>query len=358
MSRFWSKKVHSLKPYVPGEQPQLENLIKLNTNENPYAPSPKVLEAISKATNESLRKYPDPNGLGLKQTIADYYDLDLNQVFIGNSSDEVLGHAFQALLKQDQPLLFPDISYSFYPVYCRLFGINYQQIPLRADFSIGIDDYQSEGGAVIFANPNAPTGLALDLHKIAELLEQNTDRLVVIDEAYADFSEHSAVGLVQRHANLLVVQTLSKSRALAGLRVGFALGQADLISGLERVKNSFHPYALDSLALAGAVAAFDDDAYFKKHCSMIIDTRDRFSQELKQLGFEVLPSAANFVFAKHKSKPAKDLFEDLRKEAIIVRYFDKPRLDNYLRISIGTDKEMQTLLNKLGLILNQDNFST
>lgn len=352
MSYFWSKKVHSLTPYVPGEQPRIENLVKLNTNENPYGPSPKVLRAIAKATNEGLRKYPDPNSHCLKQTIADYYGLELSQVFVGNSSDEVLGHIFQALLKKDLPLLFPDITYSFYPVYCELFDVDYQLVPLKEDFSIAAEDYQIPSGGVIFANPNAPTGLALELDKIKQLLEQNTERLVVVDEAYADFSEHSAVGLINQHRNLLVVQTLSKSRSLAGLRVGFALGHEDLIRGLERVKNSFHPYALGNLALAGAVAAFEDDEYFKASCAKIINTRDRFCKELETLDFVVLPSAANFVLTRHKSKNAKDLFEGLREGGIVVRYFDKPRLDNYLRISIGSDADMQALLTKLTELLN------
>lgn len=351
MSRFWSEAVHSLTPYIPGEQPQLDNLIKLNTNENPYGPSPKVLTAIADANQESLRKYPDPNGAQLKRAIADYYRLDVTQVFVGNSSDEVLGHAFRGLLKHDQAILYPDITYSFYPVYCRLFDIDYKQIALREDFSLNVDDYAEQNGGIIFANPNAPTGIAVGLDKIEALLQRNTESVVVIDEAYVDFAGESAVSLIDQYANLLVTQTLSKSRSLAGLRVGFALGDAQLIAGLERVKNSFHPYALDSLALAGATAAFEDKDYFETTRQKVISTRVRAVKALRGLGFSVLPSQANFVFVRHASPPASDIFSALRERSIVVRHFEAARINQFLRISIGTDKEMDLLFDALADIL-------
>ena len=270
MSRFWSDTISSLTPYTPGEQPQINNLIKLNTNENPYGPSPKVIEAIAQANSDELRKYPDPLSSELKKSIASYYELSLDYIFVANSSDEVLAHTFRALLKHDKPLLYPDITYSFYPVYCQLFDINYKQIPLREDFTLNIDDYQIDNGGIIFANPNAPTGIALSLEKIKILLQRNPDSVIVVDEAYVDFSHESAVSLVQQYDNLLVTQTLSKSRSLAGLRVGLAIGNPELISGMERVKNSFHPYALDKLAAAGAAAAFDDRAYFQETATRLL----------------------------------------------------------------------------------------
>lgn len=347
MSRFWSEIVHSLTPYTPGEQPQVEHLIKLNTNENPYGPSPRVSNAIDQANNADLRKYPDPNATNLKRTIAEYHGLQANQVFVGNSSDEVLGHAFRGLLKQKKPLLFPDITYSFYPVYCALYDIDFQQIPLRDDFTLNIDDYDLPNGAIIFANPNAPTGIALALADIKVLLERNPESVVVIDEAYVDFGGDSACTLINQFPNLLVTQTLSKSRSLAGLRVGFALGQAQLIEGLERVKNSFHPYTLDKLALAGAQAAFEDKPYFAETCAKVVATRDRVTKGMHALGFQVLRSSTNFVFAKHPENNAAALFEKLRERRILVRYFDTPKLNEYLRISIGTDTEMDTLLEVL-----------
>jgi len=347
MSRFWSEIVHALTPYTPGEQPQIEQLIKLNTNENPYGPSPKVLEAITDASSDDLRMYPDPNSTDLKQTIASYHGLTLNEVFVGNSSDEVLAHAFRGLLKQDKPLLFPDITYSFYPVYCALFDIEYQQIPLRADFSLNIDDYPLENGGIIFANPNAPTGISLARSEIEALLKRHPDSVIVIDEAYVDFGGESAVNLISAYPNLLVTQTLSKSRGLAGLRVGFALGNKELVDGLERIKNSFHPYALDRLALAGAQAAFEDDDYFSSSCKKVISTRTQTAIKLEGLGFDVLPSAANFVFARHPEHDAATLFKVLREHNIVVRYFNAPRLSDYLRISIGTDQEMEALMSVL-----------
>lgn len=331
----------------------MEKLLKLNTNENPYGPSSQALEAIQRAVDESLRLYPDPDSKRLKRALADYYQLDDSQIFVGNSSDEVLGHVFRGLLQQDKPLLFPDITYSFYPVYCQLFDIRYQCVPVTDDYSINLNEYTADNGGIIFANPNAPTGLAVTLPEIEHLLQRNTDSVVVVDEAYVDFCDQSAVCLIDKYPNLMVVQTSSKSRSLAGLRVGWACAHADLIEGLERVKNSFHPYTLDSLAQAGAQAAIEDVDYFESTCRKIISTRERFSGALQELGFEVLPSAANFVFVQHSSQSAKQLFELLRARGIVVRYFDKPRLDNHLRITIGADAEMNRLIAELKEILTQ-----
>lgn len=353
MSRYWSNLVHSLTPYTPGEQPQISNLLKLNTNENPYGPSPKVRAAIEAANCATLRKYPDPNATELKQTIASYYGLTPKNIFVGNSSDEILAHVFCGLLRHDRPLLLPDITYGFYRVYCELFGIEYQHVPLRDDFSLALDDYRQPNGGVVFANPNAPTGLALTAGQIERCLESNTESVVVVDEAYVDFvadvhgAKISVVSLTQSYPNLVVTQTLSKSRSLAGLRVGWAIASDEIVDGLDRVKNSFHPYTLDRLALAGAVAAFKDDAYFKQCCEKINRTRTRTTQSLESLGFVVVPSSANFVFAKHKTKSARDLFNDLRAQGILVRYFDEPRLREYLRISIGTDEDMQRMFGVL-----------
>jgi len=347
MSQFWSESVHQLKPYIPGEQPKVSNLIKLNTNENPYPPSPKALAAIQAATDKGLKLYPDPNSDILKQSIANYYNLDTTQVFVGNGSDEVLAHTFQALLKHDKPLLFPDITYSFYPVYCGLYAINYKTVPLNANFAIDIEDYSQDNGAIIFPNPNAPTGIGLGLNSIETLLQNNRNSVVVIDEAYIDFGGESAVPLIQQYPNLLVVQTLSKSRALAGLRVGFAMGHPDLIQGLIRVKDSFNSYPLDRLATLGAAAAIDDKNYFDDICQRIVSTRDKLDADMQQLGFNILPSQANFVFATHPNNDAKTIAESLRNQGIIVRHFEAARISMYLRISIGTPMECEKLIKAL-----------
>jgi histidinol-phosphate aminotransferase len=348
MSRFWSDNIDKLSPYTPGEQPQIANLIKLNTNENPYGPSPKVLAAINAANTEALRKYPDPNACELKQTIAKYYGLERRQIFVGNSSDEVLAHIFRGLLKQQRPLLYPDITYSFYPAYCALYEINFQLMPLDENFEINLSDYPIDNGGVIFANPNAPTGIAIELEKIESFLQGNINSVVVIDEAYVDFGATSAVALINKYPNLVVTQTLSKSRSLAGLRVGFAMAHENLIEALERVKNSFHPYALDALALAGAQAAIEDDEYFQETRKNVIATRHKTTKKLEDLGFKVLPSSGNFVFVKHCQIAAETLFQGLREKGIVTRYFEKPRINEFLRISIGTDDEMASLLTALG----------
>jgi histidinol-phosphate aminotransferase len=355
MSRFWSKTVKELTPYVPGEQPKLSQLIKLNTNESPYGPSPKALAAIAAANTEGLRLYPDPNSDTLKQSIAKLHGLTANQVFVGNGSDEVLAHVFLGLLKHEDPILFPDITYSFYPVYCKLYGIAFDNIPLSDDFSISVDNYlkknNGRNGGIIFPNPNAPTGKALPLKDIETLLQSNKDSVVVIDEAYVDFGTSSAVSLIKQYSNLLVTHTLSKSYALAGLRVGYAVGHPDLIEALERVKNSFNSYPIDKLAMAGAVAAIEDQDYLKKISQAVIKTRENLIQSLNTLGFETIPSSANFIFTKHPKHDAAKLSAALREKHIIVRYFKLPRIDQYLRITIGTDEQCDALVKAIKEII-------
>lgn len=352
MSRYWSKLVNALTPYIPGEQPKINNLIKLNTNENPYGPSPKVIAALQKEATDSLRLYPDPNSDGLKQAIALYHGLNANQVFVGNGSDEVLAHVFNALLKHDKPILFPDITYSFYPIYCGLYEIAFETVPLNDAFEIKVEDYFKANGGIIFPNPNAPTGRLVDLGDIERLLNQNTESVVVIDEAYVDFGGESGVKLVNRYPQLLVTHTLSKGRSLAGLRVGYAVGHPDLIDALHRVKDSFNSYPLDRFAQAGATAAIEDQAYFEECCQRVIKTRGVVVESLQRLGFEVLPSGANFIFARHPSHDAERLSALLREQKIIIRHFKKPaRIDQFLRITIGTDAECQALISALENII-------
>jgi histidinol-phosphate aminotransferase len=349
MSKFWSPLVQSLNPYIPGEQPQVEGLIKLNTNESPYPPSPAVARLLQQAeTADNLRLYPDPNSQSLKDTIAAHFALKTDQVFAGNGSDDVLAMAFMALFKQADPILFPDITYSFYPVYCQLFGIEFSTIPLADDFTLDLEAYPGINGGIIFANPNAPTGIALSLATIESLLQRNTESVVVVDEAYVDFGADSAVALIDRYPNLLVVQTLSKSRSLAGMRLGFAVGQAHLIEALNRVKNSFNPYPIDRIAEAAGCAAIKDTGYFNTCCQKIIATREATARSLSELGFEVLPSKTNFVFARPPAThDAAWLSERLRQDKLLIRYFNKPRIDGYVRISIGTEAQMDVLLEKL-----------
>lgn len=350
MSRFWSPVVQTLTPYIPGEQPQMERLVKLNTNESPYGPSPKALAAINQQNTDDLRLYPDPEGVALKKAIADLHDLDPKQVFLGNGSDEVLAHVFLGLLKQTKGLQFPDITYSFYPVYCKLFGIDYQTIPLGANYEIQAENFKTPNGGVIFPNPNAPTGRAIPRSDIEALLSRNTDSVVVIDEAYVDYGTESCIPLLRGSAcpeNLLVVHTLSKSRALAGLRVGFAVGHPDLIEGLERVKNSFNSYPLGRLAQAGAIAAIQDQAHLESTSKKVIQTRERLVSELTSLGFDTLPSTANFIFTHHPKHAGAKLYQALRDRGIIVRHFKSPRIEEFLRITIGTDEQTNELLAAL-----------
>ncbi len=351
MSKFWSPIVSKLTPYVPGEQPRMANLVKLNTNESPYGPSEQALEAIRAAASADLRLYPDPVALGLREAIAARYGISAGEVFVGNGSDEVLAHAFAALLKHDEPLLYPDISYSFYPTYAGLFGIEAIEVPLNTAFRIDIADYRRSCGAIILPNPNAPTGIGLRLGEIDRLVAEHPDQPVVIDEAYIDFGGESATALVPKYDNLLVVQTFSKSWALAGLRVGFAIGQRPLIEALERVKDSFNSYPLGRAAQAGATAAIKDNTWFEATRGKIIATRARLTSELEERGFEVLPSQANFVFARHPDHAGQVLAAKLRDRAVIVRHFAKPRISDFLRITIGTDEECARLISALDEIL-------
>ncbi|WP_291988172.1 histidinol-phosphate transaminase [Candidatus Accumulibacter sp. ACC007] len=357
MSRYWSSLVHRLTPYVPGEQPKLARLVKLNTNENPYPPSPRVVEAISEELRnggELLRLYPDPAADRLKEAVAARFadfGITAQQVFVGNGSDEVLAHVFMALLKHELPILFPDITYSFYPVYCGLHDVAYATVPLDENFAIRIDDYVAPNGGIIFPNPNAPTGCLLPLPAIASLLARHRQSVVIVDEAYVDFGGESAMALVSEHPNLLVVRTLSKAHSLAGLRVGYAVGQCALIEALDRVKNSFNSYPLDRLAIAGAVAAISDQAYLEATRQAVMRSREALCSDLRGLGFEVLPSAANFVFARHRLHDAGELAAALRQRGVIVRHFKLPRIDQHLRITIGTDAQGELLAEALREIL-------
>ncbi|MFA5632119.1 MAG: histidinol-phosphate transaminase [Porticoccaceae bacterium] len=349
---YWSDLVKSLDPYVPGEQPKMDNLVKLNTNENPFGPSPAVVDAIRARAGDNLRLYPPPESDALRETIAAYHGVDVAQVFVGNGSDEVLAHAFNAFFSgRDSDILFPDISYSFYPVYCQLYGIRYRQIPLAQNFSLALEDYPGANGGIIFPNPNAPTGMAVALAEIEALLQRNRDSVVIVDEAYVDFGADSAIALVDGYPNLLVVQTLSKSRSLAGLRVGYAIGGRGLVEALVRVKNSFNSYPLDQLAIAGAVASFADEAYFQQTRATIIANRESLNEALTARDFDVLPSAANFVFAAHRQQGGAVLAEALRQHGVIVRHFNKPRIDGFLRITVGTEEQQARLIAALDAIL-------
>ena len=351
MSCFWSPLVHELEPYVAGEQPVLDDLVKLNTNENPYGPSERVTAAIAAEADERLRLYPDPASSRLRAAIAARNGVDVDQVFVGNGSDEVLAHAFQALLKHERPLLFPDITYSFYPTYCALYGVDHREVPLDAAMAVDIAGYDQPCGAIVLANPNAPTGRALTRSAVAALLQAHPDKPVVVDEAYVDFGGESAIPLVAHFPNLLVVQTFSKSRSLAGLRVGFAIGQRPLIEALERVKDSFNSYPLDRLAQAGAIAAYEDETWFEDTRGRIIASRERLAAALGAMGFEVLPSAANFLFARHPDHRGAALAAGLRRQSIIVRRFVKPRIEDHLRITVGTDAQCARLVAGLQTLL-------
>jgi histidinol-phosphate aminotransferase len=351
MSRYWSPLVSQLKPYVPGEQPRIADLVKLNTNESPIGPSPKALAAVRAAADDSLRLYPDPEATALRAALAAYHGVTPDQVFVGNGSDEVLAHAFVALLNHEAPLLFPDVTYSFYPVYCRLFGIAHRTVPLDAGLRIRASDYAGPAGAIVLPNPNAPTGVALSRAEIAGLLAAHRDIPVVVDEAYVDFGAETAVPLTASHPNLLVVQTMSKSRALAGLRVGYAIGDAALIEALTRVKDSFNSYPLGRPAQAGAIASLEDEPFFQESRAAVMAGRAHLQGGLARMGFEVLPSAANFVFARHPAHDGATLAAALRERAVLVRHFAAPRISDYLRITVGTGAQIDRLLAALAQIL-------
>ncbi|SFI19555.1 histidinol-phosphate transaminase [Modicisalibacter xianhensis] len=346
MSRFWSPEVRELTPYVPGEQPR-ERLIKLNTNENPYPPAPGVEQALRNYPADHLRLYPDPDATALRDALAKEYGVDTEQVFVGNGSDEVLALAFQAFFRQDKPLLMPSITYSFYPVYCRLYGIKSRTLALDDDWQVPLEAMHTDNGGIIFANPNAPTGHGHGRDAIGRLLERNRDSVVLVDEAYVDFGGESVVPLVARYPNLLVTGTFSKSRSLAGLRLGYAIGSHELIEGLERVKNSFNSYPIDSLAIAAGVAALEDTAHFDACRERVIATRERTRQRMESLGFTVLPSQTNFLLVTHPDFNAGELFVGLRERGILVRHFNTEALQDFLRISMGTDDEMDSLIEAL-----------
>jgi histidinol-phosphate aminotransferase len=350
VNRFWSELARGLAPYVPGEQPLIPDLIKLNTNESPFPPSPKVIEAIQAAA-DTLRLYPDPRSTDLREALAAYHKVTPDQVFVGNGSDEVLAHCFAALLRQVEPVRFPDVTYSFYPVWCRLLGVDFDTVPLDASMRIRVDDYLASAGPVIIANPNAPTGIALSRAEVARLAGGRAESAIVIDEAYVDFGAETAIPLIHDHPNLLVVQTMSKSRALAGLRVGYAIGDTGLIEALTRVKDSFNSYPLGRPAQAGAAASLADEAWFQRTRAAIIGNRADLTDALIRLGFEVLPSSANFVFARHPGHSGQALAAALRERAVLVRNFPTPRIADFLRITVGSEAEIARLTEALGGIV-------
>ena len=351
MSKFWSEMTKRAEPYIPGEQISETDIVKLNTNENPYPPSPQVIQAMQDELNSNLRLYPSPTMDDLRTTIGDYYHLTKENVFVGNGSDEVLAFSFMGFFNPGKAIRFPYITYSFYPVYAKVFDIDYEAIPLEDDFSINVEAFFNSEGGVIFPNPNAPTSLYLPLEQIELILQNNRDQVVIVDEAYIDFAGESVATLIEKYDNLLVIQTLSKSRALAGLRVGFALGSETLIEALIRMKDSFNSYPVDRLALVGAQAAMEDKTYFMEVTEKIIKTRTWVQEELQALNFNVLPSATNFVFASHETFPAEQLYEELRKRNMLIRYFDTEAIDNFVRITIGTDEEMKRLMRAIKEII-------
>ena len=347
MNKFWSRRIGDIVPYTPGEQPKDRQFIKLNTNECPYPPSPAALAAIRAAAGESLRLYPDPECADLRAAIAAREGIDPAQVFCGNGSDELLAFAFQAFFDPDRDVVFPKITYSFYPVYTDFFGLKRREVPMNPDFSDPVDLLCGNNGGVVLANPNAPTGIAVGLDTVEKLLRANPDVVVIVDEAYVDFGAQSAVPLIAHYPNLLVVQTTSKSRALAGLRVGWAMGDENLIAALRAVRDCVNSHTVDRLAQAGAAAAVADEPYFQSIRRRVTDTRERTAQALKEIGFTVLPSQANFLFVRHPDRPGKALFDGLRERGVLVRRWDIPEIQDWLRISVGTDADMDALVRAL-----------
>ena len=353
MSKYWNENVKGLEPYIPGEQPKDKKYIKLNTNENPYPPSPKVTEAISKANNGDLKLYPDPTCSNLIDKIAEYYGVSSDEVFIGNGSDEILAFIFMTYFEKGKKILFPDISYSFYKVYAELFKLDYKMVKLDNEFNIPLDELKKKNGGIILPNPNAPTGKYISTSQLEEVVKTNKDSVVIVDEAYVDFGGESMIKFTKKYPNLLVVQTFSKSRALAGLRVGFAIGNKELIEGLNRIKNSMNSYTIDRIALAGAQAAIEDDKYFKKITKSIIETREKYSAEIKQLGFEVLDSKSNFIFIKHNKLKGEYIYKKLKEKGVLVRYFGSERIEDYMRVTIGTNEEMEVFVENIKEIINK-----
>lgn len=355
MSREWTKNLRNIEPYVPGEQSKDKDIVKINANENPYPPSPKAIEVLKSFDTNKLRFYPSANSTKLKEAIAKYYKVDVSNVFVGNGSDDVLAVAFQSFFNSDKPIAYPDLTYSFYPVWCSLFGIEYKNYPVGDDFRINPEDYREENGGVVIPNPNAPTSLGEGLDFVEKILDYNQDSVVIIDEAYVDFGGTSSVPLINKYENLLVTGTFSKSRSLAGLRIGFAIGSKALIDVMEAVKNSYNSYTVDSLSIEMGAASIEDDEYFKSTCKKVIETRERVTLELEKLGFDVLDSQTNFVFATHNEHNMKSLFEYLKTQKVFIRYFSLPRIENYVRITIGTNEEMDIFLEKTKEFILNDN---
>ncbi|QUB96125.1 histidinol-phosphate transaminase [Leptotrichia sp. oral taxon 218] len=357
MSKFWNDKIKEIEPYVPGEQPKDKKYIKLNTNENPYSPSKKVIEKIKSMNLEDLKLYPDPDVSELRKVIAEYFSQKIDeritkeQIFVGNGSDEVLALIFMTFFNKGDKVYYPDITYSFYPVYADLFDLKEVKIPLNKNFEIEIDKYFGVDGHIIITNPNAPTSIALKLEEVEEIVKKNPNQLVVVDEAYIDFGAESAVKLVNKYDNVLVVQTFSKSRSFAGMRLGYAIGSENIIEGLNRLKFSFNSYTIDRISIEAGIESFKDDDYFVKINAKIIETREKTVKKLKELEFKVLNSSANFIFISHNKVFAGDLYKQLKDNGILVRYFAKDRIDNYLRVTIGTDEEMEIFIEKLEKLL-------
>lgn len=353
MNDLWKKNLRDIEPYVPGEQSKDRDIVKINANENPYPPSPKAVEALNNFDTGKLRFYPQANATALKQAIAEYYKVKTENVFVGNGSDDVLALTFQSFFNSDKPIAYPDITYSFYPVWCRLLGIEYVNYPLDENFRINVDDYKEENGGVVIPNPNAPTSIGEGKEFVERLMEYNQDSVVIIDEAYCDFGGASSVPLIKKYENLLVTGTFSKSRSLAGMRIGFAIGSKTLIDTLEAVKNSYNSYTVDALSIVMGIEAMKDVEYFNETISKIIATRMRVTEELRLLGFEVLDSQTNFIMATHKDYDMKEMFEYLKENKIFIRYFNQPRINKYVRITIGTDDEMDKFLNGVKDFINR-----
>lgn len=355
MSREWTKNLRNIEPYVPGEQSKDKDIVKINANENPYPPSPKAIEALKSFDTNKLRFYPSANSTKLKEAIAKYYKVDVSNVFVGNGSDDVLAVAFQSFFNSEKPIVYPDLTYSFYPVWCSLFGIEYKNYPVGDDFRINPEDYKEKNGGVVIPNPNAPTSLGEGLDFVEKILNYNQDSVVIIDEAYVDFGGTSSIPLIDKYENLLVTGTFSKSRSLAGLRIGFAIGSKALIDVMEAVKNSYNSYTVDSLSIEMGAASIEDDEYFKSTSKKVIKTRERVTLELEKLGFDVLDSQTNFIFVTHNKHNMKSLFEYLKTQKVFIRYFSLPRIENYVRITIGTNEEMDIFLEKTKEFILNDN---
>lgn len=355
MSREWTKNLRNIEPYVPGEQSKDKDIVKINANENPYPPSPKAIEVLKSFDTNKLRFYPSANSTKLKEAIAKYYKVDVSNVFVGNGSDDVLAVAFQSFFNSEKPIVYPDLTYSFYPVWCSLFGIKYKNYPVGDDFRINPEDYKEKNGGVVIPNPNAPTSLGEGLDFVEKILNYNQDSVVIIDEAYVDFGGTSSIPLIDKYENLLVTGTFSKSRSLAGIRIGFAIGSKALIDVMEAVKNSYNSYTVDSLSIEMGAASIEDDEYFKSTCKKVIETRQRVTLELEKLGFDVLDSQTNFIFATHNEHNMKSLFEYLKTQKVFIRYFSLPRIENYVRITIGTNEEMDIFLEKTKEFILNDN---